>query len=142
MTEGSGEMTRKFVVPGKPLGKQRPRVLKNGITYTPQQTVNYEAFVKKLYWDKYHQEKPFDGPVRLRIMAFLPVPESASQAKKAAMLRNDIRPTKRPDWDNIGKIITDALNGLAYSDDKQIVSCLVEKYYSGIPRVEVEIEGM
>ena len=57
------------------------------------------------------------------------------------MEAGEIRPIKRPDWDNIGKLITDALiNNLAYHDDSQIVSCTVEKYYSEQPRVEVEIE--
>ena len=41
-----------------------------------------------------------------------------------------IRPTKKPDFDNIAKIICDALNGIAYKDDASIVSAIVEKYYA------------
>ena len=58
------------------------------------------------------------------------------------MLAGDIRPVKRPDWDNIGKIITDALNEVAYHDDAQIVEAIVEKYYSDNPRVEVTIKEL
>lgn len=130
---------RIFTVPGKPLGKQRPRVLKTGITYTPAKTVNYENFVKQIYFVEHRDKKPLEGPVRMKIRAYLSIPKSTSKKKREAMMRGEIRPTKKPDWDNMGKIITDALNGIAYGDDKQVVSCLVEKFYSDMPRVQVEI---
>lgn len=133
---------RQITIPGKPLGKQRPRVLKTGIAYTPKQTVNYETFVKQLYFEQYHREKPFEGPVRVRIVAYMPIPQGTSKVKKTDMMRGIIRPTKKPDVDNIIKIIADALNGMAYQDDKQIVSCTVEKVYSDVPRVQVEIRGV
>ena len=44
--------------------------------------------------------------------------------------------------DNIGKLINDSLNGLAYTDDRQIVEEKIEKFYSDRPRVEVQIEGI
>ena len=37
-----------LIVPGEPMGKQRPRLSKFG-TYTPTKTVNYETFVKEIY---------------------------------------------------------------------------------------------
>jgi Holliday junction resolvase RusA-like endonuclease len=129
----------KLTIPGKPMAKQRPRVLKNGITYTPRETVNYETLVRQLYIAE-HFQKQLDGPLQVRIKAYFPIPKSASKVKKAAMEAGDIRPTKKPDWDNVGKLITDALNNLAYHDDSQIVNCTVEKYYSKQSRVEVEIE--
>lgn len=133
-------MGRIFSVPGKPLGKQRPRVLKSGVTYTPKETINYETFVKQLYWEQYHREKPFQGPVKMSIKAYFPIPKSSSKKEKKLMWLGLRRPTKKPDIDNIIKIISDALNGLAYDDDKQIVSCTVEKFYSEVPRVEIELE--
>ena len=51
------------------------------------------------------------------------------------MLLNLIRPAKKPDCDNIAKIILDSLNGIAYADDKQIISLSVEKYYGDTPKV-------
>lgn len=55
------------------------------------------------------------------------------------MLQGKILPTKKPDCDNIAKIICDALNGVAYDDDKQIVALKVTKIYSDEPRVIVWI---
>ena len=132
---------RKLVIPGKPLGKQRPRVLKTGIAYTPKETVNYETFVKMLYLEEYANEKPFTGPVSMLISAFYQIPKSASKKHKEAMARHDIPPTTRPDIDNIAKIIMDALAGVAYEDDKQITSCSINKLYSDEPKVIVNVIG-
>ena len=55
------------------------------------------------------------------------------------MLNNEIYPTTKPDTDNIAKSILDSLNGIAYKDDKQIVSLKVDKYYTEIPSVSVWI---
>ena len=55
------------------------------------------------------------------------------------MLKGNIRPTKKPDCDNVLKIVADSLNQIAYKDDSQIVETSVKKYYAEIPRVEVEI---
>jgi len=129
-----------LIIPGKPLGKQRPRVLKNGITYTPKETVNYETYIKQLFATEHKLHKPFEGPVKMQITAYFPIPASTSKTKKASMEQGHIKPTVKPDVDNICKIITDALNGLAYLDDKQIVECTIQKCYSSIPRVQVTIE--
>jgi Holliday junction resolvase RusA-like endonuclease len=125
-----------FTIYGKPMGKQRARTLKNGISYTPKETVNYETLVKLTYADT-ENSIYFDGPVHMHVIAFFPIPKSASKLKRRQMILGEIRPIKKPDWDNIGKIVSDALNGVAYHDDSQITSCLVEKYYSDIPQVEV-----
>lgn len=132
---------RSIIIPGKPLGKQRPRVLKTGIAYTPKETVNYETFVKMLYLEKYAGEKPFEGPVSMLISAFYQIPKSASKRRREAMARHHIPPTTRPDIDNIAKIIMDALAGVAYQDDKQVTSCAVNKLYSHEPKVIVNIVG-
>ncbi|HGU6173192.1 TPA: RusA family crossover junction endodeoxyribonuclease [Escherichia coli] len=118
-----------LTIPGKPFGKQRPRVTKQGIAYTPKETVNYETFVKLLYMQKYNNIK-LKGPLRMTIKAFYKIPKSVSKKEKELMLQNIIRPTKKPDMDNIAKVILDALNGLAYEDDRQIVELYVSKFYS------------
>ena len=74
------------------------------------------------------------------ITARFSVPSSASKRKVTAMLDGAIRPTRKPDCDNIAKIICDALNGVAYRDDAQIVSITIEKRYAAIPGVEIRIE--
>lgn len=129
-----------LTIPGKPMGKQRPRVLKNGFKYTPEKTVNYETLIKEIFATECRLEKPTDKPVRLTIRAYFQIPQSISKTKRELMQKGLIRPAKKPDVDNIVKIIADSLNGLAYLDDKQIVSCSIEKFYSSIPRLEIELE--
>ena len=127
----------KITIPGPPCAKQRPRMTKNGHTYTPEKTVNYETLVKQLYITQGHER--LEGALKMTVNAFFSIPKSASKKNREKMLRGEIRPTKRPDWDNIGKIVSDALNEMAYKDDCQIVCATVRKWYSDNPRVEVEI---
>jgi Holliday junction resolvase RusA-like endonuclease len=110
---------------------------KTGHTYTPEKTVNYETLVKQLYIMCSNERH--DGALKLTVEAFFTIPKSASKKNREKMLQGEIRPIKRPDWDNVGKIVSDALNELAYKDDSYIVSANVEKWYSDNPRVEVEI---
>lgn len=127
----------KLVIPGKPMGKQRPRVCKNGIAFTPKETVNYETLIKQLYIEKYPNEKLLDSELKIEIIAYYEIPKSKPKKIKCQMISNEVRPTVKPDIDNICKIICDALNSIAYSDDKQIVECIVKKYYAEKPQVEI-----
>lgn len=130
---------RGFNIPGKIQAKQRPRF--NGISaYTPQKTVNYENWVKACYLEKYKSNDLLDVPLEVHIIAYYEIPKSISKKKKQEMLEDKIRPTIKPDTDNIAKSILDSLNGIAYKDDKQIVSLKVDKYYAEVPSVSVEIE--
>ena len=134
----------KFTIPGTPFGKQRPRVVHNGNfseAYTPKETVSYENLVKTSYSDIARGRKfQDDAMLDVRIIAYYPVPKSVSKKKRKEMLEHKIRPTKKPDWDNIGKIICDSLNQIAYRDDAQIVDSQVRKFYSENARVEVIIK--
>lgn len=126
----------KLTIPGKPVAKGRPRVCKWG-TYTPEKTVNYETLVKELFIIS--KQKKLEGALSLRVYAYFPITKSTSKKNRELMLRGKIRPTKKPDWDNLGKIVGDALNGLAYNDDSQIVDGSCIKRYSDNPRVEIEL---
>ena len=55
------------------------------------------------------------------------------------MLAHLVKPLVKPDLDNIAKGICDALNGIAWKDDKQITDLYVGKRYDENPRVEVDI---
>lgn len=136
-------MKKEFTILGKPIGKGRPRFSKQGgivRTYTPENTAAYEELVK-LEYERQCGSEPFPGgiPLFMKIKAYFPVPASASKKKRLEMLENAVRPTKKPDMDNIVKIIADSLNGIAYHDDSQIVDCEISKYYGDIPRVEVAV---
>jgi Holliday junction resolvase RusA-like endonuclease len=128
----------KLVIPGEPVAKGRPRVTKWG-TYTPEKTKNYETLVKELFFIE-HGQPLLEGQLAINIKAYFSIPKSTSKKNKNLMIAGKIRPTKKPDADNILKIIGDALNDIAYKDDKQIVSANIEKYYSDEPRVQIEIK--
>jgi Holliday junction resolvase RusA-like endonuclease len=128
----------KFDIPGEPMGKQRPRVTRYG-TYTPKKTVEYENWVKECYYIN-TDRKCLTGEIEAEMKVYMSIPKSTSKKKRQAMLEGEVRPTKRPDLDNIAKIILDSLNGIAYNDDKQVVSCKIEKWYGEVPRVEVTLE--
>lgn len=133
----------KFSIPGNPFGKQRPRVVHNGKfskAYTPKETVNYENLVKLMY-SQAAKGKMFsdDAMLDVRIIAYYDIPKSTSKKRKKLMLEHKIRPTKKPDFDNIGKIVCDSLNLVAYHDDSAIVDAQVRKFYSENPRVDVTI---
>ena len=128
-----------MTIPGEPCAKARPRVTRAGITYTPAKTVNYETLVKELFCVGYPDHRPVDIPVRMLLRAYFSIPKSWSKKKQWEAQLGTIRPTKRPDWDNVGKLISDALNGLAYKDDAQIVEATTAKWYSDRPRLEIEI---
>lgn len=123
---------------GKIQAKQRPRF--NGkFAYTPKETVSYENWIKTCYLQKYANEKPIDTAVKVIINAFFEIPKSTSKKKKVQMMENEILPTIKPDTDNIAKIVLDALNGLAFDDDKQVVDLQVKKWYNEEPSVTVYI---
>ncbi len=136
----------KFSVPGQPFGKQRPKFSKAGRyvkTYTPDETVRYENLVKLMY-QQAAEGKMFseDAALDVRIIAYYEIPKSTSRGKRRAMLEHKIRPTKKPDWDNIGKIICDSLNKVAYHDDAAVVDAQVRKFFSEQPRVDVTIRAI
>lgn len=133
----------KFSVPGQPFGKQRPkfsRAWQYVKTYTPDETVSYENLVKLMYQQAAKGEMfSNDAMLDVRIIAYYDIPKSVSKKRRKAMLEHKIRPTKKPDWDNIGKIICDSLNKVAYHDDAVVVDAQVRKFYSEQPRVDVTI---
>jgi len=128
-----------LTIPGEPTAKGRPRHGK-GFTYTPQKTVNYENLVKILFVEKYGQAELMTGELKVEILAYFGIPKSTSKKKALDMRLGIIRPTKKPDTDNIAKIVLDALNNIAYKDDSQVVELTVIKYYAETPSVEITIE--
>lgn len=126
-----------FEIPGEPVGKARARVTKWG-TYTPEKTENYEALIKYTYMKQCNTM--YEGALKMMIHAYYLIPKSASKSKQAMMKSNEILPTKKPDADNVIKIICDALNKIAYKDDSQIVELVFSKEYSHEPKVKVYID--
>lgn len=127
-----------FFIPGEPKGKKRPRHGRNGAVYTPNDTKEYEKAVAAAWKRKAHGEM-YHGAVSVTIIAYYGIPKSASKSARKAMLMGDRIPTKKPDADNVAKIIMDGLNGIAYDDDKQVAELRVIKGYSGSPGVLVRV---
>jgi len=128
-----------LTIPGPPIGKQRARVTRTGHAYTPAKTVNYEALVKQTFAAKYPDFVPLSGPVVVGLWILLmPSKETARKIKKGIK----VYPTIKPDIDNVFKIIADALSGLAFVDDKQIVESDLSKHYADRPMVEVVIKEL
>ena len=130
-------MTVHLEIPGPPQGKARPRMTKRGHVYTPQATRDYEDAIAGIALKAMKGRMPIDGPVYLSLTAYYPVPASWSERKKLRAIAGDESPTVKPDLDNVLKAVADALNGIVYLDDKQIVASELFKKYSSLPAVHV-----
>lgn len=132
----------RLTIEGNPVGKGRPKFTKTGHAYTPTETRNYENMIRTLFHLQYHSFKfPKEVPLDLRIRVYYPIPKSDSRGLHMKKLKNEIRPHNiKPDIDNVVKIVCDALNGLAYHDDTQIVDQQARKFFSEHPRVEILIK--
>ena len=136
-------MDVEFTVYGEPKGKGRPRFARTPMgvrTYTPKETELGEAAIAYVFKSECEFYADVGEAVELTIKAFMGIPASAWKKKREQMIFGEIKPTKKPDWDNIGKLVTDALNGIAWHDDAQIVKSTVIKVYTADkPRIEVTI---
>jgi Holliday junction resolvase RusA-like endonuclease len=133
-------MILKFTVGGDPIGKARQRFdCRTNRAYTPAKTRDYEELVRRNYRAK-HGKTALSGAIFAAITAYFPIPKSWSKKRKEQAMRGKIKPTTKPDCDNIAKIMLDALNGAAYKDDAQITRLTVSKAYSLEARVEVVLQ--
>ena len=117
-----------FHVPGKPVAWARAG--KNGkvsFTLAPQRA--YGELVKVAAREAMAGRAPFAGAVALACEFVFPIAKSWALKKKRAALAGDIFPIAKPDWDNCGKIVSDALNAIAWRDDAQVADGRVTKRY-------------
>ena len=134
-------MKYEFEIKEKAIGKQRPRY--SSITkrmYTPTKTSTFEEKVKWSFKSKYNIATELSTkPFKAKITAIFEPPASLSKKKKEELLFK-VNYTKKPDVDNIAKIILDSLNGLVYKDDSQVTALLVFKDYGEENKIIVELE--
>lgn len=134
-------MVYEFEVPSKIIGKGRPRLnTYTGSVYTPTRTKDYESLVEQYFLLKYPRYKTVEGRAKVSIVAHFEVPKSTSKSIKEQMLENTISPTKKPDIDNIIKIVLDSMNKFAFKDDTQITKVDVEKVYGLEEKLCIKIE--
>lgn len=134
-----------FTVPGEVRGKGRPRIVKIGgfsRMKADDRTATYENLVMLAASDamKAIGLGPLDGPLSVEIKARFVPPASASRKARQAMLLDLAPPAKKPDLDNIVKVL-DALNGVAFRDDAQIVEIKARKTYDVTPGLDVVIRS-
>jgi len=138
-----------FEVPGPAVAKARARVFtvksKSGKVFhrgvTPPKTVNYENYIKLCFnASKPDGFEPYAGPVELHLRVYEAIPASFSTKKRLGALGGSVFPAKKPDIDNYLKGYMDALTGLAFLDDKQVVYASVSKKYAAVPTAFVRIE--
>ena len=111
-----------FYVFGKVRGKGRPRFTRCGHAYTPKPTRDYERAIREAFENAPGRPpEPFSGPIAVCIMTYRQLPKSTP---KSVSSEHD---THKPDIDNVAKIVLDALNGVAWEDDAQVVSLTVSK---------------
>lgn len=123
----------------EPVGKGRARSTRSGHHYTPAKTVAAEAKVRDAFVDALQGRsfEPYAEPVCMTLIATFAAPK-CSAAKREAMLHTPCE--KRPDADNVLKLVADALNGAAYDDDKRIVRATVVKLWGDVGSLMVDIK--
>jgi Holliday junction resolvase RusA-like endonuclease len=136
----------RFTVLGQPQGKGRAKASSLGGKIrmrTPEKTVLYENWVRESALMEMSSDFiPFTGQLLATVDMYYQIPKSGSKKVHEGRLNGIIKPTTKPDLDNVMKAIFDSLNGIVYKDDSQIVRVVAEKHYSDTPRVEVTITEM
>lgn len=130
---------KQLTIDGVPVAKGRPRLGRYG-TYTPKKTQEYEEYVKMCWVAKYGSIQPAEQPLEMNIVFYMPIPKSYSKKQRAEILNGRLKPTKKPDIDNLIKSVLDALNGLAYADDSQIIKVTAVKRYAETGSTELTIK--
>lgn len=136
-----------ITIPGAPTAKGRPRFSrKSGRAFTPARTQQAEdtlAGRALVELAGVRDRLPLLGALRLEAIFVMPIAASWSKKKQEQARRGDLHPTGRPDVDNLVKLATDALNGVVWRDDSQLVEVRTTKRYGDVPstRLVVDVVG-
>jgi Holliday junction resolvase RusA-like endonuclease len=132
-----------YIVYGEPVGKGRPRFARRGAfthAYTPEKTKTYEDEIRMMARAAMGASEPLDTPVTVAIYIRVGIPASYSKQKRKDALSGILKPTKKPDLDNVAKCHLDAMQGIIILDDKLVVNLHVTKVYAETPAVEVMVK--
>ncbi|MEF3309300.1 RusA family crossover junction endodeoxyribonuclease [Paenibacillus sp. GYB004] len=130
-----------FTIYGEPVAQGRPRASSQGgfvRLYDPKKSRDYKDYIR-LAAAEHAPPALLEGPLAMMVTAFRPIPKSFSQKKAVAAERGEILPTSKPDADNYLKAVKDALKGVIWKDDSQVVDAYVRKRYGVRPRIEIKI---
>jgi Holliday junction resolvase RusA-like endonuclease len=140
--------TFRFSVDGIPVAKARPRHVtvktKRGpksMSYTPAKTRNWEAYVRYAAFKAMSGKGLMSGPLQVAVLARFPIPASWPKWKRDAAAGGLVGHTTKPDADNVLKAVLDAMNGVVFADDSQVVRKIPEKHYTtSTPGLEVLVQ--
>lgn len=136
-------------LPGTPTAKGRPRATKGGRMFTPAKTRQAEesiagrAMAQVLAMpEAVRAALPYAGPLLVSAEFTMPVPKSWPMKRRIVALNGTVPPTSKPDLDNLFKLVTDALNGVVWVDDSQIVQVTTRKRYGSEPGITITVEHL
>jgi crossover junction endodeoxyribonuclease RusA len=100
----------------RPVTKGRPRLGRRRRAYTPDKTVQFEAEVARQWAEQNPDLEPLTGPLGMQVVF---------GSDHIEITVWELEESQRPkyvtgDVDNYQKSVADALNGVAYVDDKQV----------------------
>ena len=131
----------KFEFDIEPVQQQRPRFARRGRfvrTYDPAKTANFKKVLHQLAIEQFSEE-PLTGAIKVEIKFFRAIQKSISKKEHVKRVKNEHRPSVKPDLDNYIKSCLDALTGVFWVDDNEIVDLITGKYYSEHPHIEIKI---
>lgn len=126
-----------FTIDGPVQPQGRPR-FGNGRAYDPKSSRDYKRHVQQVGLD-YVLDQLIETAIELHIDVYWRRPKKYSKKKELLQFKDELRPTTKPDLDNLAKGIKDGLTGVIWKDDSQIVSLYLHKHYCDVPRAEIKI---
>lgn len=129
----------RLIVPGNAVAKGRPRLGKWGV-YTPKATTDFEKRVGYIAKAAMRGESPMDMAVRLVLHIAVQPPKSWSNKDKQSALSGLKHPIGKADLDNEIKALADAMNGIVYQDDNQIIEIFATKSYQEAAEIRISVE--
>ena len=126
----------------EPVPQLRPRTSTLGgyvRVYDPPKVANFKRILRSLAVNQYTRP-PLIGPLSVSLTFYRPVQKSISKTERERRLSNRSKPVVKPDTDNYIKSTLDALNGILWHDDSQIVKITAEKRYSDHPKITVSVK--
>ncbi len=131
-------VTQEIFFPIVPVSKGRPRFTRTGHAYTPKKTADFEKSIAKHYTNE--GGELFVGPIEVKIIFQMPIPKGYPKRVIRQIEEGTLKHTKKPDVDNLGKAVLDALNGVAFTDDSNITRLTLVKRYSQYPGITMTIK--
>jgi Holliday junction resolvase RusA-like endonuclease len=132
----------KITIPGEAVPQGRPRFSTRGgfpRAYDPAKSREFKSYVRLLAAQAMNGAPPIEGAVSLVVVIYRAIPKSFSKRKRHLALEGEVLPVTKSDLDNVVKSLTDAITGVIFRDDAQIVDLHACKLYDNTPRTEIQI---